>query len=283
MNMWIHNLNPTLLKLGPLEVRWYGLVYVLGFLLGMWWLQRARKKGLIEMTSDEISDLLFYLILGVIIGARLFMLFWNPSYYLFQPWNLLKIWEGGMSFHGGFVGIVVACWWYCKKKGKDFWRIADLLAVPAMLALALGRLANFVNGELVGRVWDGQWCVVFPEYGNLCRHPNMIYSFFQRMAVFGWLWFLSGRRETAEKRAREATERKNVEKENIVDSHPKPSFVSKPGFIFWNLVLWEGVGRFLMDFFREDTFYLSLSLGQWFSVGMVIVALWVFKTKYKKV
>ncbi len=270
--MWIHNLNPTLLNLGPLEVRWYGLVYVLGFLLGMWWLQRARKKGLIEMTSDEISDLLFYLILGVIIGARLFMLFWNPSYYLFQPWNLLKIWEGGMSFHGGFVGIIVACWYYCRKKNKDFWKVADILSVPAMFALALGRLANFVNGELVGRVWDGQWCVVFPDYGDVCRHPNMIYSFFQRMAVFGWLLFLSVKREMVEKTLKDTAEKTDAAKPLL-----------KPGFVFWNFVLWEGVGRFAMDFFREDVLYLSLSLGQWFSVGMVIVALWTFKTKYKKV
>lgn len=250
--MWIHNLNPTLLNLGPLEIRWYGLVYVLGFLLGMWLLNRARKKGILEMSSDDVSDLLFYLILGVIIGARLFMLFWNPSYYLFQPWNLLKIWEGGMSFHGGFVGIVVACWYYCRKKQKDFWKIADILSVPAMLALALGRLANFVNGELVGRVWNGKWCVIFPQYDDVCRHPNMVYSFFQRLAVFGWLWFLSARKEF------------------------------KPGFIFWNLVFWEGIGRFLMDFFREDLLYFGFSLGQWFSVLMVVVAGWMLWKQYKE-
>ena len=250
--MWTHNLNPTLLNLGPLEVRWYGLVYVLGFLLGMWWLNQARKKGILDMSSDDISDLAFHSILGVIIGARLFMLFWNPSYYLFQPWNLLKIWEGGMSFHGGLMGIVVACWYYCKKKQKDFWKIADIVAVPVMFALALGRLANFVNGELVGRPWNGRWCVVFPDYGDVCRHPNMIYSFFQRMSVFGWLWFLSAWKEF------------------------------KPGFIFWNLVLWEGIGRFLMDFFREDILYLGLSLGQWFSVVMVIVAGYVLGKRYSE-
>lgn len=252
--MWIHNLNPTLLDLGPLEIRWYGLVYVFGFLLGWWWLWKAQKQGKIGLNKDEVWDLLFYLMLGVIIGSRLFMVFWNPGIYLLQPWNLLFIWQGGMSFHGGLVGIIMACWLYCKKKQLDFWKIADIIAVPAIFALALGRIANFINGELVGRVWNGRWCVVFPDYGTECRHPNMIYSFFQRMAVFGWLWFLSTWK------------------------------VFKPGFIFWNFVLWEGIGRFLMDFFREDlpgNYIAGLSLGQWFSGVMVIVAFIIFIKGYR--
>ncbi len=250
--MWIHNLNPTIVDLGPLEIRWYGLVYVLGFLLGAYWLSRAQKKGILEISKDDIWDLLFYLILGVIIGARLFMVFWNPEIYLYKPWNLLYIWQGGMSFHGGFVGIVMACWLYCRKKQLNFWTIADILSVPAMFALALGRIANFINGELVGRVWEGKWCVVFPDYGEACRHPNMIYSAIQRLAVFGWLWFLSARNQFA------------------------------PGFIFWNLVLWEGVGRFMMDFFREDILHFGLSLGQWFSVVMVLIAWYVLWNRHRE-
>ena len=250
--MRINTLNPTLLDVGPLEIRWYGLVYVLGFFLAVWWLFQAQKKGKIELSKDDIWDLLFYLMLGVIIGSRLFMIFWNPEIYLFKPWNLLFIWQGGMSFHGGFVGVIVACWYYCKKKKLDFWKIADIVAVPAIFALALGRIANFINGELVGRVWGGKWCVVFPDYGTECRHPNMIYSAVQRLAVFGGLWFLSVWKEF------------------------------KPGFIFWNFVFWEGLGRFVVDFFREDTLYIELSLGQWFSMVMVVVAGWVLWKKYKE-
>lgn len=252
--MWIHDLNPTLLNLGPLEIRWYGLVYVVGFLLAAWWLLKAQKQGMIGLSKDDVWDLLFYLMLGVIIGSRLFMVFWNPEIYLLKPWNLLFIWQGGMSFHGGLVGVIAACWYYCKKKQLDFWKIADIVAVPAIFALALGRIANFINGELVGRTWNGRWCVVFPDYGTECRHPNMIYSFFQRMAVFGWLWFLSTWK------------------------------VFKPGFIFWNFVLWEGIGRFLMDFFREDlpgNYIAGLSLGQWFSGVMVIVAFIIFIKGYR--
>ena len=250
--MWMHNLDPTLIGLGSVEIRWYGLVYVFGFLLAAWWLLKTSKQGKIELSKDDIWDLLFYLMLGVIIGARLFMIFWNPEIYLFRPWNLLFIWQGGMSFHGGFVGIIAACWLYCRKKQLDFWKIADLLAVPAMFALALGRVANFINGELWGRPWAGNWCVNFKNAGggDICRHPNMIYSALQRLAVFGWLWFLSAWKEF------------------------------RPGFIFWNFVFWEGVGRFLMDFFREDTLYRGLSLGQWFSAVMAVVALIIFWRKY---
>ena len=250
--MWVHNLNPVLLHLGFLQIRWYGIAYVLGFFLAIFWLKHMQKKGFISLSKDEIWDFVFYMMLGILIGSRLFMIFWNPEIYLFHPLNLLKIWEGGMSFHGGFVGIVTAAWIYCKKKKLHFWKMADIMSVPTIFALALGRLANFINGELVGRVWNGKWCVVFPDYGPECRHPNMIYSFFQRMVVFGWLSLLTFWTEF------------------------------KPGFIFWNFVLWEGLGRIIVDFYREDKLYFDFSLGQWFSTVMVIVALFAFIKYYKE-
>lgn len=250
--MWVDNLNPVLLHLGPLEIRWYGLVYVLGFFLAVFWMQYLSKKGKLNLNKEDIWDFVFYLMLGVIIGARLFMIFWQPQIYLFKPWNLVKVWEGGMSFHGGFVGIVIAAWLFCKKKKLDLWKLADVLSVPAMFALALGRIANFVNGELVGRVWNGRWCVVFPDYGTACRHPSTLYAAGKRFLIFGWLVFLTLWKEFT------------------------------PGFIFWNFVFFEGLGRFLVDFFREDPLFYGLSLGQWFSLAMIVVAVWVFWKKYKK-
>ena len=189
--MWTHNLDPTLLNLGTLEIRWYGLVYVIGFFLAVWWLMYLSKKKKLELNSEEIWDFAFYLMLGVLIGSRLFMVFWQPQTYLLRPWNLLKIWQGGMSFHGGFVGVVIAGYWYCKKKKLNFWKLADILSIPTIFALALGRLANFINGELVGRVWDGKWCVVFPDYGDSCRHPSTLYAASKRFLVFGWLFILT--------------------------------------------------------------------------------------------
>lgn len=250
--MWIHDLNPTLLHLGPLEIRWYGLVYVLGFLAAAWWLQHLSQKGVLSLDKEQAWDLLFYLMLGVIIGSRLFMVFWNPEIYLYRPWNLLFIWEGGMSFHGGFVGIITACWWYCRKKKLDFWKIADVLALPAMVALGLGRIANFINGELWGNPWNGSWCVDFRNTGGgeVCRHPSQLYAAGQRFLVFGWLFLL----------------------------YLKEKF--KPGFIFWNFVLFEGLGRIVVDVFRENVRWLGLSLGQWMSLGMVIVAITIITKKH---
>lgn len=250
--MWVHNLNPTILKLGFLEVRWYGLVYVLGFFIAVYWLLYLRKKGQLELSKNEIWDFGFYLMLGVLVGSRLFMIFWRPEIYLFKPWNLFKIWEGGMSFHGGFVGIVVMAWYYCKKKNIAFWKMADLLSIPAILVLGLGRIANFINGELIGRKFLGKWCVVFPESDNLCRHPSTLYAAIKRFLVFGWVLIL----------------------------YLKDSFT--PGFIFWNMVFFEGLGRIIVDFFRVDPLYFGFTLGQWFSLVMVIVSLWFFYTKYRK-
>lgn len=251
--MWIHNLNPTIVHLGPLQIRWYGLVYVFGFLLAAWWLQFAVKKERIQLTMEEVWDLLFYVIVGLLIGSRLLLLFWDPDIYLYHPLELIKIWEGGMSFHGGLLGGIVGGFLYCKKKQKNFWQVADIISVPAMFALALGRIANFINGELVGRVWNGSWCVVFPQYDEQCRHPNMIYSALQRFAVSGWLLWLS------------------LKENNF-----------KPGFIFWNLILFEGIGRILMDLFREDVLYFGFSKGQWLSLVMVIVAVIVFVKYYRE-
>src|SRR3989344_394208 len=250
--MWIHNLNPILLDLGPVEIRWYGLIYVAGFFFSIWWLPSLSKQGRIQLNSDDIWDMAFYFMLGVLIGSRLFEVFWEPMYYLSNPLNFFKIWQGGMSFHGGFVGIITATYFYCKKKQLNFWHIADIMSFPTMFALAFGRIANFINGELVGRVWNGSWCVVFPDYGPQCRHPNMIYSFFQRMMVFGWLFFLTFWREF------------------------------KPGFVFWNFVFWEGLGRIIVDFFREDTLYFGFSLGQWFSAIMVVAAVIAFAKYYRE-
>ena len=250
--MYIHNLNPTLLSLGPLEIRWYGIVYVVGFFLSIWWMFYLRKRGKLNLEKDDIWDFVFYSMLGVLIGSRVFMIFWQPEIYLLKPWNLLKFWQGGMSFHGGFVGIITAAWFYCKKKNINFWKMADIMSVPTIFALALGRIANFINGELIGRIWNSKWCVVFPEYDNVCRHPSTLYAAGKRFIVFGWLIWLSFWKEF------------------------------KPGFIFWNFVFFEGLGRFIVDFYREDVLHFGLSLGQWFSLVMVIVALWFFVKFYRK-
>jgi phosphatidylglycerol---prolipoprotein diacylglyceryl transferase len=263
--MWVHNIDPTILHVGPLEIRWYGLVYVLGFFLAVWWLQYQRKKGRIDLSKDEIWDFLFYLMVGVLIGSRLFEVFWEPAYYLGNPLNLLKIWQGGMSFHGGFVGIVTVAWFYCKKKKLNFWELADIMSIPTIFALALGRIANFINGELAGRIFNGSWCVVFPGYEE-CRHPSTLYAAVKRFTVFGWLVFLS---------------LKNKFKPGRVTSvRDLPLSPFAPGYIFWNFVFFEGLGRIIVDFYRQDILYYGFSVGQWFSLMMVLAATWMFIKYY---
>src|SRR3989338_239055 len=217
--MFIHTIDPVLVGLGPLEIRWYGLVYFLGFLGTMWWLTYLRKRSELSLTKDEIWDLGFYMLVGVLVGSRVFEVFWEPEYYLSNFWNIFKIWEGGMSFHGGFVGIIIGTYLFCRKNKMKFLDLADKLTFPTMLALAFGRVANFVNGELWGTVTNASWCVNFRNTGggDVCRHPQQLYAFGYRLLISVWLLFLS----------------------------LKSKF--KAGFIFWNFMLLEGIGRFVVD------------------------------------
>ena len=249
--MYLHNLNPTLLSLGPLEIRWYGITYVLGFFLAICWMYYLRKKNKLELSKDQIWDFMFWLMVGVLIGSRVFEVFWEPVYYLSNPLNFFRFWEGGMSFHGGFIGIVIAAYTSCKKHKLQFWKLADAMSIPTLFALALGRIANFINGELIGRVSNNNWCVVFPKYDDLCRHPSTLYGAGKRFIITGWLFLLTFWKQF------------------------------KPGFIFWNFVFWEGLGRIIVDFYREDVLWKGFTIGQWFSLAMVIVALYFFIKFYK--
>src|SRR3989344_9627636 len=175
--MWVNTLDPVIFNVGPLAVRWYGLAYLFGALLGYWTLLHAQKTGKINLTKTEISDFISWLVAGVLIGSRLFyVIFYNPLFYIENPLKIIAVWEGGMSFHGGFVGIVVAAFLFCKKKNVPLLHLADILSAPLMAALALGRVANFINGELWGRPSNAAWCVVFPAADDICRHPYQLYD-----------------------------------------------------------------------------------------------------------
>lgn len=245
----MHNLDPVLVNLGPLEIRYYGLAYVLGALFAYWMLERARKNGHLALTKDGISDLVGWLVLGVLIGSRVFyVLFYNLSFYIDNPLKIFAVWEGGMAFHGGFVGIVLATYLFCRRKKLSFFHIADILSAPLMFALALGRIANFINGELFGKITNVSWCVIVPPE-SVCRHPYQLYDGLKRFLLVGWLMYL-GREKRQE------------------------------GFIFWNLVLFEGLGRFALDFLKNEFTVLLLTPGQWMSIVMVVVAGYVLWTRY---
>lgn len=169
--------NPVAVKIGPLAIHWYGLMYILGFWLEyliLRWQNRVRGLGLSE---NDLGDFLGHLIFGVILGGRLgYVLIYNPGQYLANPLEIFAVWHGGMSFHGGLVGTILAGWWYCRKKGLSFPLLADMTVVGVPIGLALGRFGNFINGELWGKVTDVPWAMVFPSGGPLPRHPSMLYE-----------------------------------------------------------------------------------------------------------
>jgi len=240
------NFDPVAIQLGPLAVRWYGLMYLVGFGLAFWLgrlrIRRAQAGG---VTQALLDDLLFFGVLGVVLGGRLgYVLFYKPDYYFLHPLEIPAVWHGGMSFHGGFLGVLLAVWWVARKHRLRWLEVTDFLAPLAPLALAAGRLGNFINGELYGRVTDVPWGMVFQGAGPLPRHPSQLYQFaLEGVLLFAILWIYSAR--------------------------PRPV-----GAISGAFLLGYGVLRFTAEFFREpDDFLgllaLNLSMGQWLSLPMI--------------
>lgn len=242
--MFYHNINPVLVSIGPFDIRYYGLVYAVGFLIAYLLLRWVAKKGWIDNLNPDRADILtIYLVLGAIIGARLLLfVFYQPATFFTDPLEVLMIWHGGMSFHGGLVGAVVAGLLFCRKYKIRFYQLGDFLVLPLAFFLFIGRLANFVNGELVGTRTNLPWCVVFPDYDG-CRHPSQLYETLKNLVIFFVLLFLYTKKKL------------------------------KEGVVFWSFVLMYGVMRFIITFWREDPRFLGLSGGQYLSLIMAIVAI----------
>jgi len=184
------NIDPVALDLGVIKVHWYGLMYLLGF-AGVYFLGQYRAKQPYSVIKPEaIEDLVYFGALGVIIGGRFgYILFYNFGLFLDDPLILFKIWQGGMSFHGGMLGVFVAMWFFAKKQHCSMLQLTDLLSPLAPIGLGLGRIGNFINGELWGRVTDVSWGMVFPNGGNLPRHPSQLYeAFLEGLVLFVILW-----------------------------------------------------------------------------------------------
>ena len=226
------NIDPVFLRLGPIQLRWYGLMYMLSFIIGFFVLRRFAKYRKLNMSTDDLYDLLFYLILGVMIGGRLgYVLFYDLASYVRAPLSIFAIWQGGMSFHGGFIGMILAAIWITRKKGWNFWEIADLVCAAVPIGLGLGRIGNFINGELYGRVTTVPWAMVFPEGGPMPRHPSQLYeALLEGLLLFFILrWFY----------------RKNFHS----------------GTVFWALLAFYGLFRFLVEFVREPDAQIGFDLG----------------------
>ena len=255
--MFMHNINPVLLRLGPFEIRYYGLFYVLGFVMAYFIIDYLAKKKKISLSKDDIADFLLYIIVGTVLGARIFyIIFYNLPFYLSNPFEMLAVWHGGLSFHGGLIGSVIAGFYFCKRKKIDFYEIADITVIPLALGLALGRIGNFINGELYGRITDVPWAVKFPDAEGF-RHPSQIYESFKNLLIFSTLW--------------------------IIKDKKLPR-----GFIFWLFVVMYSALRFIVEFTREPDEQLGfiigfLTMGQILSIIMFAIGLFfIYKVSRKK-
>jgi phosphatidylglycerol:prolipoprotein diacylglycerol transferase len=246
-------IDPILLSIGPLAIRWYGLMYVMGFAAAYWLvLIQARRFGWKQLLS-HMDNLNLALILGVILGGRLgYVIFYNPLYYLHHPGEILATWSGGMSFHGGCIGVVLAGFWYCRKRELDFWKAADLYVATVPVGLFWGRIGNFINGELYGRVTSVPWAMVFPDGGPLPRHPSQLYeAFLEGIVLFLLLWSL-----------------KALPWNKSQKNWPH-------GTLLALFLCGYGCCRFLVEFFREPDAQLGfilmhLSMGQLLSSFMIL-------------
>jgi phosphatidylglycerol:prolipoprotein diacylglycerol transferase len=248
--MWTFpNIDPVILHIyGPIAIRWYGLMYVIGFICGYVLLLRRAKEGRLALTQAQIQSFIFYAVLGVLVGGRLgYVVFYQLDSLVGDPLRVFAVWEGGMSFHGGLIGILLACVLFVRKYPVKLLELADAMVLAGVLGLFFGRVGNFINGELYGRVTESPLGMVFPQGGPLPRHPSQLYeAVAEGLLGFALLWWLRNR--------------------------------LRPGQLLFVSILYYGAVRFGIEFFREpDThigFYFGwMTLGQILCLGMVGVGL----------
>ena len=249
--MLVHpQFSPIAFEIGPIAVRWYGLMYLLAFLFA-WLLGRSLiAKRRTTLTNRDLDDLLFYSVLGVVIGGRLgYVLFYKFSHYLAHPLEILEVWQGGMSFHGGLLGVLFVMALFARSRGKRFLEIGDFVAPLVPLGIAAGRMGNFINGELWGRATTVPWGMIFPQAGDgIVRHPSQLYEFgAEGLLLFALVWLFAR----------------------------KPRAIGQVSAVF---LMGYGVARFLVEYTREPDNFLGLlaagfSMGQWLSIPMVLVGI----------
>jgi len=257
--MLIHpQIDPVAVQIGSFGIHWYGLMYLLAFaqfiVLGRLCIKRPYYVAL-GWTTKDLEDLLFAGVLGVVLGGRIgYSLFYMPEFYLANPLSILKVWEGGMSFHGGLLGVILAMVWFARRKKTSFWTVSDLVAPLVPFGLAFGRLGNFINGELWGRPTDLPWAMVFPLVDAIPRHPSQIYQLLLEVVLLGLILWVYARKQR------------------------------RLGQVSGLFLLGYGICRFLVEFAREpDAFLgllgLGLSMGQWLSIPMILFGIYLLNRK----
>ncbi|OUD14434.1 prolipoprotein diacylglyceryl transferase [Thioflexithrix psekupsensis] len=238
------SIDPVAFSIGPLAVHWYGLMYLFGFTLA-WWLglRRIRAPYSPLNNTEQLSDLLFYCAMGVILGGRLgYVLFYDLASYIAHPLNILQVWRGGMSFHGGLIGVLLAVWLYSRRIQCHFFAITDFIAPLIPIALGLGRIGNFINGELWGRPTDLPWGMIFPDpaAGYIARHPSQLYqALAEGIVLFLLLWLYSRK--------------------------PRPMMAVSGLFL-----MGYGVLRLFTEFFRTPDAHLGFIAFDWLTMGQVL-------------
>ncbi len=234
-------IDPVLFQLGPLKVHWYGLMYLIGFALAWWLALRRGKYSNPIFTEAQISDIIFYSAIGVVVGGRLgYVLFYNLPTYIDTPSLIFQVWKGGMSFHGGFIGVLIAMWLYAGKINVRFFELTDFIAPLVPLGLLAGRIGNFINGELWGRPTDLPWGMIFPHVDNIPRHPSQLYqALLEGLVLFIILWVFSKR--------------------------PRPTMAVSGLFL-----IGYGTFRFLVEFVREPDRQLGFIAFDWMTMGQLL-------------
>tara|TARA_Y100000034_G_C6872479_1_gene398539 strand:- start:818 stop:1597 length:780 start_codon:yes stop_codon:yes gene_type:complete len=245
------NIEPYLFKFGFFELRYYGLVYMFGFLLVSYLLHKNREK--LGFTREILDNFILVLMVGLLVGARFMHFLINqPSIFFTDPLELFKIWHGGMSFFGAFLGITLAGYYYLKKHNLKFFKTADIIVVPVALTLIFGRIANLINQELVGLVSNVPWCFNFAGYDG-CRHPYQIYAAISHLILFLILIY-------------------------VVKLKQEKSY--KDGIVLLNFAFFYGLFRFIVDFYRVDPRYFGFTSWQYISIVVMIISLYYFKKVY---
>ena len=234
-------IDPSALRIGPLAVKWYGLAYVAGLLLGRFYVKSLLQQGRLwpsgkrPFTPEKVDDLLLFMTVGVLLGGRLgYVLFYQPRFFLANPLEIAAVWNGGMSFHGALLGSIVAIILFARRIGAELWSVMDLAAAATPMGLFFGRLANFINAELWGRPSTVPWAMVFPDAGDVARHPSQLYeAMTEGFILFAVLWWLIHRKEA----------------------------LRTPGVVAGTFMAGYGLARSFCEFFREP------DAGHWFTVG----------------
>ena len=264
------NIDPIAINLGMISIRWYGISYVIGIFLGAYILQKIEKKFKIaNLDSKDLENLLSYIIIGIVSGGRLgYILFYTPDVIIDDFWEVFKIWHGGMSFHGGLIGVIISVWIFCLRTGKVFLSITDLIACVAPIGLFFGRIANFINAELYGKKTDVSWGVIFPYSDYSPRHPSQLYeAIFEGIVLFLIMLFALNFRQYLTNKKNTIAKQKNIN-----------------GLLSGIFLIFYSIFRIVIEIFREPDFHIGyifniFSLGQILCIPMMALGIFLICKK----